>query len=187
MLTRRQRRRADKRRPTGQSVLPRQQAPAHQELVGLTRGLAALGDGRDYEVGAQPGVAGDEDPGLPGAVAVLGVDRAAVRVAEVHLFEEAIVHRSGEADGEQYEIGLYLEVRALFWDRLAIRRPLGLDGVHLLDVAVRSRETRDGDGEAALAALFVGGVGVEDEVSLSGVSGGLGPWVRTLTDAQPSR
>src|SRR5918998_101511 len=92
--------------------LPRQQTPAHQVLVGLTGCLAPLGDGPDYQRGAPLGVPGDEDALLLRAEAVLGVDGAAVCVAEVHLFLEAAL---------------------------------------------------DGDGEAALAALLVGRVGVQDQ------------------------
>src|ERR671916_790826 len=72
-------------------------------------------------------------------------DRAALGVAEVHIPEEAVAHGASEADGEQHEICLYLEVRALFGDGLAVRGTLGLDGVHLFDVAVCTREAFDGD------------------------------------------
>src|SRR5215203_5660676 len=144
-------------------MLSRQQTATHQELVRLTGGLAALGDGRDDQVSPQPGVAGDEDIGLFRAETVLGVDRAALGVAEVHISEEAIAHGAREADSEQNEVCLYLEVRALSGDGLALRCALSLDSVHLFDVAVFTREAFDGDGEAALAAFLVGGVGVQDE------------------------
>src|ERR687893_1312796 len=144
-------------------MLTRQQTATHQELVRLTCGLAAFGDGRDDQVGPQPGVAGDKDIGLFRTETVLRVDRAALGVAEVHVSEEAVAHGAREADGEQHEVCLYLEVRAVFGDGLAVRGTLGLDGVHLFDVAVGPREAFVGDGEFALAALFVGGVGVQDE------------------------
>src|SRR5215204_3696208 len=144
-------------------MLSRQQTATHQELVRLTGGLAALGDGRDDQVSPQPGVAGDEDIGLFRAETVLGVDRAALGVAEVHISEEAIAHGAREADSEQNEVCLYLEVCALSGDGLALRCALSLDSVHLFDVAVFTREAFDGDGEAALAAFLVGGVGVQDE------------------------
>src|SRR3954447_23716984 len=140
-----------------------QHAAAHQIFVGLTGGFAALGDGRDDQVGAETRVAGDKDPGVLRAVTVLRTDGTAVGVAEVHFFEEAVAHRSREADGEQNEVRLYLEVRAIYANGLAVRSTLGLDGVHLLDVTIETREARDGDGEAAFAALLVGGVGVQDE------------------------
>src|SRR5215203_5927165 len=76
---------------------------------------------------------------------------------------KAVAHGAREADGEQDEVCLYLEVRALFGDGLAVGGALGLDGVHHFDVAACTREAFDGDGEAALAALLVGGVGVQDE------------------------
>src|ERR671921_741742 len=76
---------------------------------------------------------------------------------------KAVAHGAREADGEQDEVCLYLEVRALFGDGLAVGGALGLDGVHLSDVAACTREAFDGDGEAALAALLVGWVGVQDE------------------------
>src|SRR3712207_3105061 len=116
--------------------LPRQQTPAHQVLVGLTGCLAPLGDGPDYERGAPFGVPGDEDALLLRAEAVLRVYGAAVGVAEVHLLLEAVLHGTGKADGEQDEVRLYLEVRTLLRDGLALWRALGLDGVHPLDVAV---------------------------------------------------
>src|ERR671921_2900606 len=76
---------------------------------------------------------------------------------------KAVAHGAREADGEQDEVCLYLEVRALFGYGLAVGGALGLDGVHLSDVAACTREAFDGDGEAALAALLVGWVGVQDE------------------------
>src|ERR687890_1103016 len=76
---------------------------------------------------------------------------------------KAVAHGAREADGEQDEVCLYLEVRALFGDGLAVGGALGLDGVHLSDVAACTREAFDGDGEASLAALLVGWVGVQDE------------------------
>src|SRR5215204_4771554 len=111
-------------------MLSRKQTATHQELVRLAGGLAALGDGRDDQVSPQPGVAGDEDIGLFGAEAVLRVDRATLGVAEVHVLEEAIAHGAREADGEQHEVSLYLEVRALFGDGPAVKGTLGLEGVH---------------------------------------------------------
>src|SRR5215212_4233528 len=144
-------------------MLSRQQTATHQELVRLTGGLAALGDGRDDQVSPQPGVAGNEDVGLFRAETVLRVDRAALGVAEVHVLEEAIAYGTREADGEEHEVCLYLEVRALDGDSLAVGVALGLDGVHLFDVTIGTREAFDGDGEAAVAALLVGWVGVQDE------------------------
>src|SRR5919112_2466240 len=76
---------------------------------------------------------------------------------------KAVAHGAREADGEQDEVCLYLEVRALFGYGLAVGGALGLDGVHLSDVAACTREAFDGHGEAALAALLVGWVGVQDE------------------------
>src|SRR5215203_52622 len=143
-------------------MLTRQQAPAHQVLVRLTGGLAALGDGPHDEGGAAFGVACDERAWLFRAEAVLGVYGAALGEAEVHLLHETVLHGACEADGEQNEVGLYLEVRALLGHGLAIRA-LGLDGVHPLDVAISAGETLDGDGEAALAALLVRRVGVQDQ------------------------
>src|SRR5215211_2035604 len=143
-------------------MLPRQQTAAHQVLVRLPRGFAALGDGGHDEVCAQPGVAGYEGARLSGAEAVFGVDGTRVGVAEIHLVHETVAHGACEADGEQHEVCLYLEVRALDGNGLAVRA-LGLDGVHLFYVAACAREAFDGDGEAALAALLVGGVGVQDE------------------------
>src|SRR5215207_9885775 len=157
-------------------VLARQQTAAHQELVRLAGGLAALGDGRDDQVSPQPGVAGDEDIGHFGAETVLRVDRAALGVAEVQVLEEAVAHGTREANGEQHEVGLYLEVRALFGDGSAVRSTLGLDGVHRFDVAACTRKALYGDVEAALATLLVGRVGVQDEgpVRPGEVVGGLG-------------
>src|SRR5215211_1198189 len=143
-------------------MLPRQQTAAHQVLVRLPRGFAALGDGGHDEVCAQPGVAGYEGARLSGAEAVFGVDGARVGVAEIHLLHETVAHGACEADGEQHKVCLYLEVRALDGNGLAVRA-LGLDAVHLFYVAACAREACDGDGEAALAALLVGGVGVQDE------------------------
>src|SRR5918997_1949664 len=144
-------------------VLPRKQALPHQELVRLTGGLAALGYGPDYERGAPLGVAGDKEVLLFRAEPVLRADRAAVGVAEVEVLLETVLHGAGEADGEQDEVGVDLELRTLLRDRLALRRPLRLDGVHLLDVAVRAREAPDGDGEVALPALLMCRVCVEDQ------------------------
>src|SRR5919107_2062236 len=76
---------------------------------------------------------------------------------------KAVAHGAREADGEQDEVCLYLEVRALFGDGLSVGVALGLDGVPLSDVAACTREAFDGDGEAALAALLVGWVGVQGE------------------------
>src|SRR5215213_1467926 len=143
-------------------MLPRQQTAAHQELVSLPRGFAALGDGGHDEVSAQPGVAGYEGAWLNGAEAVFGVDGAPVSVAKVHLPHETVAHGAREADGEQDEVGLYLEVRA--FDRYSLSvGAFGLDCVHLFDVAFCAREACDGHGEAALAALLVGRVGVQDQ------------------------
>src|SRR5215210_2781124 len=144
-------------------MLSRQQTATHQILVRLTGGLATLGDSRDDQISPQPGVAGDEDIGLFRAETVLRVYRAALGVAEVQILEEAIAHGAREADGEQHEVCLYLEVCALDGDGLAVGGAPGLDGVHLFDVTIGTREAFDGDGEAALAALLVGWVGVQDE------------------------
>src|SRR5215212_323565 len=130
-------------------MLSRQQALTHQVLVRLPRGFAALGDGRDDQISPQPGVACYEDARLFGAETVLGVYCASLGVAEVHLLHETVAHGAGEADGEKHEVCLYLEVRALDGDSFSVRA-LGLDGVHLLDVAASTRETCDGDGEFAL-------------------------------------
>src|SRR5215213_805409 len=138
-------------------------AEAREVLVRLTGGLASLGDGPDYERGAPLGVAGDKDAGFARAEAVVGRDSAPLVVAEAEVVEKAIAHGAGEADGEQDEVGLYGEVRAFYGDGVALGGTLGADGVHLLDVAVASREALYGDGESALAALLVGGVGVQDE------------------------
>src|SRR5215211_6466531 len=157
-------------------MLSRQQTAAHQILVRLTGGLAALGDGRNDQVGPQPGVAGDKDVGLFRAETVLGVYGAALGVAEVHLVHKAIAHRAREADGEQDEVDLYLEVRAFDGAGLAVGGALGLDGVHPFDMAACTREAFDGDGEAAVTALLVGGVGVQDEgpVGPGEIVGGVG-------------
>src|SRR5918997_246911 len=105
---------------------------------------------------------------------------ARLGVAEVHLLHKAVAHRAREADGEQHEIRLYLEIRALDRRGLAVCT-LGLYGVHLFDVAARTREACDGDGEATRAALLVGRVGVQDEgpVGPGEVVGGLG-WLRAV-------
>src|SRR5829696_4153390 len=89
---------------------------------------------------------------------------------------KAVAHGAREADGEQDEVCLYLEVRALFGDGLAVGGALGLDGVHHFDVAACTREAFDGDGEAAVTALLVGGVGVQDEgpVGPGEIVGGVG-------------
>src|SRR5215218_4593098 len=143
-------------------MLPRQQTAAHQELVSLPRGFAPLGYGGHDEVSAQPGVAGYEDAWLSGTETVFGVDGAPVSVAKVHLPHKAVAHGACEADGEQDEVGLYLEVRA--FDRYSLSvGAFGLDCVHLFDVAFCAREACDGHGEAALAALLMGRVGVQDQ------------------------
>src|SRR5918997_521272 len=138
-------------------------AEAREVLVRLPGGLASLGDGPDYKRGAPLGVAGDKDAGLARAEALSGRDRAPLVVAEAEVVEKAIAHRTRKADGEQDEVGLYLEVRTFYGNGLAPGGTLGADGVHLLYVAVAAREALYGDGEAALAALLVGGVGVQDE------------------------
>src|SRR5215217_9530091 len=143
-------------------MLFRQQALAHQVLVCLSRGFATLGDGPDYEGGTAFGVTCNEGAWLSGAEAILGVYGARGSVAEVHLPHKAVAHRSREADGEEDEVCLYLEVRALDGDGLAVST-LGLYSVHLFDVAACTREAFDGAGEAALASLLVGWVGVQDE------------------------
>ena len=48
-------------------------------------------------------------------------------------------------------------------DGPAVRCAFGLDGVQPFDAAACTREAFDDDGEAALAALLVGRVGVKDE------------------------
>src|SRR5919202_2697203 len=151
------------RNTAGSVHLAGQKAPTHQEFVGLPGRLATFGDGPDDERSPSLGVAGHEEAGLAGAEAVLGADGAAVGVAEVHLLHKAVAHGAREADGEEDEIGLHLEVGALYGDGPAVRGALRFDGVHRFDVAVAAGEARDGDGEAALAALLVGGVGMQDE------------------------
>src|SRR5215216_1256562 len=143
-------------------MLFRQQALAHQVLVRLSRGFATLGDGPDYEGGTAFGVTCNEGAWLSGAEAILGVYGARVGVAEVHLPHKAVAHRSREANGEEDEVCLYLEIRAIDGDGFAVST-LGLYSVHLFDVAACTREAFDGDGEAALAALLVGWVGVQDD------------------------
>src|SRR5918993_3502124 len=146
------------RRPDAIGPSGRQHARAHQVLVDGARRLPTLADRPDDQRLAAPHVARHEHLWRRGAIiAVVRGDVPAPVELDPGFLQQSRLDRSGEADGEEDEVGLEQELRP--GDRLALLVDAGAD--HADGPALLALDPQGGGLELALRALGLRGGGPE--------------------------
>ena len=125
-----------------------------QILINPRRHLSPFGDGPDDERGAAFGVAAGKDAVEVGHEVVVHRHRAALIVFHSEAVEEAILHRTGEAHGEQHEIRIHFEVAVGNGRELAALE-LHPVAVKLRHLAIVAGELRGRDTPLPIATFFV--------------------------------
>ena len=124
--------------------------------IDRARCLSPLADGPDDKRLPAPHVAGHEHLVLAGAVALfIGHHIAPLVGCDAGLRDHAIQHRSGEADGEEDEIGLDDEFGP--WNRLALFVDAGAD--HARGAAILALDAQGRGLEFTLRAFRLRGGG----------------------------
>src|SRR5258707_11564493 len=121
---------------------------AHQMQVNRASGFAAFRYGPDHERLASARVPGGINARDRRAVILIGMDVAAKVYLHAKLLHQSSLHWSGEAHGEQDEVGWDHELRAR--DGLEFRRRPNANGMQLFHVALGIAD-KLGCGDAPLA------------------------------------